>query len=97
MIKDKYLQIIKSKVNKFNKDNDIKFFVFGSSLIKEHFGDIDLGVMGDIRDRDLSSLKEGFVNSTFPYFVDIINFNKVSDEFKNNIFNNKNKILWIIH
>ncbi|MFH1838255.1 MAG: nucleotidyltransferase domain-containing protein [Candidatus Kuenenbacteria bacterium] len=93
MIKDKYLQIVKNKINKFNQNKNLKFFVFGSSLIKEHFGDLDLGVMGDIENKELNELKEEFTNSTFPYFVDIINFDKVSDEFKENIFNNK--ILWI--
>ncbi|MEK7167125.1 MAG: nucleotidyltransferase domain-containing protein [Patescibacteria group bacterium] len=93
MIKDKYLQMIKNKINKFNQNKNLKFFIFGSSLIKEHFGDLDLGVIGKIKNKDLIELKEEFVNSTLPYFVDIINCNKASDEFKKNIFNNK--ILWI--
>jgi hypothetical protein len=64
-------------------------------LIKEHFGDLDLGVIGKVENKELIKLKEEFTNSTLPYFVDIINFNKVSNEFKKNIFNNK--ILWITH
>ncbi|MBU0722321.1 hypothetical protein KKA93_02605 [Patescibacteria group bacterium] len=94
MIKDKYLNIVKDKINSFNQKKNLKFFIFGSSLIKKHFGDLDLGVIGDVQDRNLIKLKEKFEDSTFPYFVDIINFNKVSDEFKKNVFNNK--ILWII-
>lgn len=94
MVKDKYLQQVKQKVNEFNRDKNLKFFIFGSSLNKDHFGDLDLGVMGNIEDGDIWALKEEFENSTLPYFVDIINFNKVSKEFKNNIFDN-NKILWI--
>jgi hypothetical protein len=95
MIKDKYLQMVKNKINKFNQNKNLKFFIFGSSLIKEHFGDLDLGVIGKVENKELIKLKEEFTNSTLPYFVDIINFNKVSNEFKKNIFNNK--ILWITH
>jgi len=95
MIKDKYLQLVKNKINKFNQNKDLKFFIFGSSLIKEHFGDLDLGVIGEIKNQELIKLKEKFINSTLPYFVDIVNFNKVSNEFKKNIFNSN--ILWMTH
>lgn len=93
MIKKEYLQRIKKRINQFDQSGGLKFFIFGSSLIKEHFGDIDIGVMGDVRNEDIYKLKEEFTESTFPYFVNIINFNKVSEEFKNNVFNNQ--ILWI--
>jgi predicted nucleotidyltransferase len=93
MIKAKYLKEITKKIEEFIKDKNVKFFIFGSSLTKKHFGDVDLGVIGDVKEKDLIKLKEEFVNSTLPYFVDIINFNKVSEKFKENIF--KQKILWI--
>lgn len=51
--------------------------------------------MGNIQDRDLINLKEEFTNSTLPYFVDIINFDNVSEKFKDNVF--KQKILWLTH
>ncbi|MBU4360534.1 nucleotidyltransferase domain-containing protein [Candidatus Parcubacteria bacterium] len=93
MIKEKYLEQIKKKVIEFGQNKDLKVFVFGSSLNKDHFGDLDLGIMGNVEDKDIWRLKDDFKDSTLPYFVDIINFNKVSENFKNNIFNNK--ILWI--
>jgi hypothetical protein len=31
MIKDKYLQMVKNKINKFNQNKNLKFFIFGSS------------------------------------------------------------------
>ncbi len=95
MIKEKYLEYLINNINKFRQNKKIKFFIFGSSLQKEHFGDIDIGVMGDVSDEEIAKLKEEFENSTFPYFVEIINFNKVSNKFKQNVFNNK--ILWIKH
>ena len=94
MIKDKYLQQINKRISRFNHGKDLRFFVFGSSLAdKEHFGDVDLGVMGNIKNRELAELRDEFTESTLPYSVDIIEFNKVSKEFKNNVFNNK--VLWM--
>ncbi len=95
MIEEKYLQQIKNRIFEFSQNKNLQVFVFGSSLNKKHFGDIDLGIMGNIKDKDILKLKENFENSTLPYFVDVINFNKVSKKFENNIFNNK--ILWIKH
>lgn len=95
MIKEKYLQQIKDRINQFSQNKNLRFFIFGSSLIKDHFGDVDVGVMGDIGDSDIWQLEDEFENSTLPYFVEIKNFNKVSERFKNNVFNNE--ILWITH
>lgn len=95
MIKEKYLEQITNQVGLFREDKNLKFFLFGSSLIKDHFGDVDLGVLGDISKQDILQLKEDFENSTLPYFVDVVHFDKTSEEFKNNVFNNK--ILWIKH
>jgi predicted nucleotidyltransferase len=92
MIKEKYLKKIAEIINQF-KGRNLKFFIFGSSLIKDHFGDVDIGVMGEVKDEDIYKLKEEFTESTFPYFVNIVNFNKVSESFRNNVFSNK--ILWI--
>lgn len=93
MIKQHYLKKIIKQVNNFSEDSNSKFFIFGSSLYEKHFGDIDLGVLGDINKKKIYQLKEIFEDSTLPYSIDIINFNKVSKEFKNNVFNNK--VLWI--
>ena len=95
MIKEKYLRQIKKAINQVAPEKDLKFFIFGSSLRKDHFGDIDIGVLGNIEEKEIRRLKEKFEDSTLPYFVDIIDFNQVSKEFKDNVFNNK--ILWIRH
>ncbi|HHD92405.1 MAG TPA: hypothetical protein ENL06_02145 [Candidatus Portnoybacteria bacterium] len=95
MIQEKYLRLIKEKINNIQSKKDLKFFIFGSSLKGDHFGDIDIGVMGDIQDKEIRQLKEEFENSNLPYFVDLINFNQVSKEFRDNVF--QDKILWIRH
>lgn len=93
MIKDKYLNEIKEKIHQFSQGKDTKFFLFGSCLHKNHFGDIDLGFLGKINKQELIKLKETFTDSTLPFFIDIVNFNNINREFKNNVFNNK--IIWI--
>ena|SRR3989338_10073113 len=77
----------------FAKNDDIKIFIFGSSAKEKHFGDIDVGIMGSVTDNDIRNLKEYFKESNFPFFVDIINFNKVEEPFRKNVLTNQ--ILWI--
>jgi len=46
MIKEKYLNQIRDTVNTFSRGRDARFFIYGSSLVKERFGDVDIGVEG---------------------------------------------------
>lgn len=66
MIKNKYLQQVTKKVIQLNQSKNLKFFIYGSSLSKKHFGDLDIGVMGEVKDRELAKLKEEFAASTLP-------------------------------
>lgn len=93
MIKEKYLAKVKEIIVDNIIDNNIKVFIFGSSLEKEHFGDLDLGVINSLDENIIYDLKEKFEESDLPYFVDVVDFNKVSKDFKDNVFNNK--ILWL--
>jgi uncharacterized protein len=93
MIEKKYLAKIKREIKPVAEANKrAKFFIFGSSIRNKKFGDIDLGVIG-ADNSTLRSLKEKFVDSSLPYFVDVVNFSKVSASFKKNVFTDK--ILWI--
>ena len=67
--------------------------MFGSSVRKERFGDFDIGLMGEVNAPLVRKLKNAFEISTLPYKVDVIDFNKVTNTFKDNVF--KNKIVWI--
>jgi len=93
MLKERYLEKVKNIVQGLKPSKDWQVFLFGSSVIKERFGDLDLGIMGKVSDKDISDLKDRFYDSLLPYNVDIVNFNLVSDEFKNNVLNNQ--IIWI--
>lgn len=93
MIKEKYLKQIKEKINKTVDSKNWQVFIFGSGLTQNHFGDIDLGFLGSIDNQDLSHLKQEFEESALPYEIDLVNFNRVSNKFKNNVM--ENKIIWI--
>ncbi|MFH1713120.1 MAG: hypothetical protein ABH896_02960 [Candidatus Jacksonbacteria bacterium] len=70
-----------------------KIFIYGSSLERDEFRDIDIGIEGVFDERKIPLLKEQLEESSLPYFIDVTNFNKVSPDFKKAVF--KNKILWI--
>lgn len=93
MIKERYLKQIETLISETAKNQKIKAFIFGSSIKEKNFGDIDIGITGKIDEKTINRLKETFEESTFPYFVDVINFNKVSKAFKENVMDQK--ILWI--
>lgn len=79
----------------FGVRKKIKIFLFGGSVRRNRFGDVDIGIMGEVTDEDATALKERLSESDFPYSVDVINFNTVSEKFKNNVLNNK--IIWMKH
>ncbi len=88
-----YSSLKKNLLDFFENDKKVQIFIFGSSVKDNRFGDIDIGVIGDVTDKEIRDLKEFFEESNFPFFVDVINFNKVEKSFKENVLNNK--ILWI--
>lgn len=89
----KYFDFLEKKLLNFSANKDIQIFIFGSSTKDGKFGDIDIGVMGDVSDKDIYRLKEYFEESNFPFLIDVVNFNKVEKTFKKNVLDNK--VLWI--
>lgn len=73
----------------FGKKDNLKIFIFGSSVKSKKFGDIDVGIMGDVTDAQIRELKTYFEDSNFPFFVDIVNFNNVEKSFSKNVLTNQ--------
>ncbi|PIZ76606.1 hypothetical protein COY05_00695 [Candidatus Peregrinibacteria bacterium CG_4_10_14_0_2_um_filter_38_24] len=88
-----YNQLKKNLLDFFSNKKNVKIFLFGSSIRENKFGDIDVGIMGEVKEMDVRKLKEYFEESTFPFLVDIINFNNVDEPFKQNVLSNQ--ITWI--
>jgi len=93
MIEEQYLTKLKSLIEQKIGKEPVKIFIYGSSLERDNFRDIDLGIEGQLSARQISELREYFEESTFPYQIDIIDFNQVSPDFKKEVLNNK--MLWI--
>lgn len=78
MLKDKYLQEIKSIVASELEGKNYELLLFGSRAknTEQNFSDIDLSIRCKEKiDRlRLSNLREKFEDSNIPYFIDLIDF-----------------------
>lgn len=93
MLHQDYQNLIREIVNKYVSKN-AKIFVFGSSVRSDRFKDIDIGIQNtEASEASLAKAKEELEESILPYKVDIIDFSKVEEDFKKQVF--KDKILWL--
>ncbi|MBR1424058.1 nucleotidyltransferase domain-containing protein [bacterium] len=86
-LENRHLDFIKNTLNKYFKDFDACFYIFGSrskGSFKE-YSDVDIAIDNHnlkIDDHTISKIALEFENSTFPYEVDIVDLNAISDKFK---------------
>jgi len=85
MLSRKIKNQIKNTARKHLK-GDYKLFVFGSRASGKSgkFSDIDLGILGKdkLPGHIIVKIKEELENSHLPYKVDVVDFSKVSKDFK---------------
>lgn len=93
MLQKKHVDAVGAVIRRFNRNGKFKAFIFGSSLRRTRFGDIDIGVVGSATTREIGRIKEAFEDSDLPYLVDVVRFDETSDRFKKTVL--KEKILWI--
>ena len=95
MTKTRYVNQVKNIVAKFDPQRRNKYFLFGSSVRKEKFGDIDLGVVGNTTSqKQLSELRDCFYDSAIPYKVDVVDFDTADSDFREYVLT-KEPIVWI--
>lgn len=87
-LEEKYLKQVKKILFKHLSNTDIKVYVFGSRVKGKckQYSDLDLALKNDINkidDRIISNLKYAFEESLIPIKVDILDFNNITDTFKN--------------
>ncbi len=87
--------IFKKKIRKYFPKKSTKAFIFGSSIDKNRkfFFDIDIGLKGKLDKKNIIKLQEEIEESNFPFIIDIVNFEKVNQDFQNIIFSQN--ILWL--
>ena len=92
---DRYMPKIKEVIKNFDPAQKNRYFIFGSSLRKERFNDIDIGVVGVSNSgARVSDLKEKIEDTTIPYFIDVVDFDSAQKSFSDYVFNSS-QILWI--
>jgi predicted nucleotidyltransferase len=80
-IEPKHLSIIKSILSKYN----YQFYPFGSRVkgTNSKFSDLDLIYLENIPEVELDKIIEEFEESDLPFKIDILNYNKCDQTFKN--------------
>lgn len=95
MIDGKYIERLRSEISSFDPGGENRYFVFGSAARKDRFGDVDIGVIGNARThKPLEDLRERFEESTFPYMVDIVDFDSASRDFSSYV-REKEPLVWL--
>ena len=86
-MENKYLLQIKNLILNTLKDEKVKVFIFGSRVRGDNCtaSDVDIGYIpkDNFDERKITFLKDRFEDSTIPYKVEVINFNSVSEDFRN--------------
>jgi predicted nucleotidyltransferase len=89
-----YLEVIKKILYKYAKGCEAR--VFGSRIngTAKDYSDIDIALVSDnkIERKMLIDIKEAFQNSNLPFRVDILDWNRISDEFRINIEENYERL-----
>ena len=95
MALETYLPKIRQIIADFDPSGKNRYFVFGSSVRKKSFNDIDIGVTGaSVSGTRVHDLKEKIESTTIPFFVDVVDFDRVKQSFSDYVFN-KEPIVWI--
>ena len=87
-LEDRYIDFIKNTIMQHLKE--YKLYIFGSRVKNraKKYSDVDIAIDSkELTPAIKSHLEFIFEDSTFPYEVDIVDLNKISDSFKNLIQN----------
>lgn len=85
-LEERYIAFIKDILNKYIKDSNAKFYIFGSRAKGKfrEYSDIDIAIDTQNLTSDIKlKIESDFENSTFPYEIDIVDLNNIQDNFKN--------------
>lgn len=84
-VSEETMRFLKSVASRYLNDQ-VRLFVFGSRVNGRNrkYSDIDLGLISETEISPLLrlNLEEEFDNSNIPFRVDVVDFSKVTDNFK---------------
>ena len=91
---NRYVDQVKKVVEEFDPKRSNRYFLFGSSVRKEKFHDIDLGVIGNKNSqKKLSDLRDRLYDSSIPYKVDVVDFDAADGDFRDSVL--QSEPVWI--
>ena len=94
-MQNKYEQALHDVIRQFDPRGENRYFLFGSSVRKERFHDIDLAVVGNkASGKKLSQLRDSFYESTIPYKVDVVDFDATDEGFREYVSHHE-PLIWI--
>ncbi len=91
MLSPQHIHQLQTTIRKYLPEKSIKIFIFGSSLKKSKFRDVDVGIIGKFPQKTYDNLQEELEESTFPYIVDLVDFNKVDKDFASFVLDKEEK------
>jgi predicted nucleotidyltransferase len=95
MIQPKYIDRIKQEISTFDPEGENRYFLFGSSVRKDRFHDIDLGIVGNGKSqKSIGDLRDQFYESRIPYKVDVVDFDEANEGFKKYVYSHE-PIVWL--
>lgn len=88
----RYIDFLLEVFKKYLSEPNAKYYVFGSRAQGSYkeFSDIDIALDNNgekLSENIISQMVSDIENSTFPYEVDIVDLNAISENFKNLIVN----------
>lgn len=95
MIGQNYVKHIERIITDFDPHRLNRYFLFGSSVRRDRFGDVDLGVVGNRASRrELGALRDRLYESTLPYSVDVVDFDTARRSFVDYVLHEE-PLVWL--
>lgn len=93
MLKDKYIDIIKSIITKYLSEYDLYLFGSRAKGTAREYSDIDLAISSkELNSLIKSQIEIDFENSLIPWKIDVVDLNNIDDNFKSLIENTMIKL-----
>ena len=89
----KYLDQLRKLLQEHLDLRKTRAFLFGSVLRKKKFYDVDVGLTGKVEAKKIKALRDKLEESNFPYKVDLVDFEKTEQSFRDHVLNEK--VLWL--
>lgn len=90
---EKYFDRLRQIIFRHIDSRRNRAFVFGSSLRGGKFFDVDIALTGELEGKIINRLRDELEESTFPFKVDLVNFEQADPEFKKQVLTNS--IKWL--